>query len=339
MYPKPIYYYKFDYVGELNISKKVLNSFGLKRAMHMDELGYLFRNDLQKDVEPTTLDIKMRERMLRLWTNFAKSGNPTPDENHYLTVTWLPVTKDNLYYLNLGQELSLGTNPDKEKMDFWDSLYSKYYRIWDHPRSNNDEIILTSSSEPKIIESYSETVTVYSESSQFTESHTYVSETTEIVNENNEIVTETHEFITETNGEPVETNDVVVEVTENNEAVVENNDTVVENNEPIVENNGRVVENEVVVEKNEIDHPKVEETVQEPVKIEESHPSPPPVTAVLNGDRKVQPRPSNEIKMVSRSNGAPKDVIRANDPPEDDLPKNIGVNKFVNFFESLGGKK
>lgn len=84
---------------------------------------------------------------------------------------------------------------------------------------------------------------------------------------------------------------------------------------------------------------KVEETVQEPVKIEESHPSQPPVTAVLNGDRKVQPRPSNEIKMVSRSNGAPKDVIRANDPPEDDLPKNIGVNKFVNFFESLGGKK
>lgn len=71
---KPIYYYKFDYVGELNISSKLLNSFGLKHAMHMDELGYLFKNDLQKDVEPTTLDVKMRERMLRLWTNFAKSG-------------------------------------------------------------------------------------------------------------------------------------------------------------------------------------------------------------------------------------------------------------------------
>lgn len=71
---KPIYYYKFDYVGELNISSKLLNTLGLKHAMHMDELGYLFKNDYQKDVEPTTLDIKMRERMLRLWTNFAKSG-------------------------------------------------------------------------------------------------------------------------------------------------------------------------------------------------------------------------------------------------------------------------
>lgn len=52
----------------------------------------------------------------------------------------------------------------------------------------------------------------------------------------------------------------------------------------------------------------------------------------------IKPRISNEIKMA-QSNGVAKDVIRANDPPEDDLPKNIGVNKFVNFFESLGGKK
>lgn len=71
---KPIYYYKFDYVGELNVSKKLLSSLGLKHAGHMDELGYLFRNDLQNDVEPTPQDVKMRERMLRLWTNFAKSG-------------------------------------------------------------------------------------------------------------------------------------------------------------------------------------------------------------------------------------------------------------------------
>lgn len=71
---KPIYYYKFDYVGELNLTKKLLTSLGLNHAGHMDELGYLFSNELLKDVEPTPQDVKMRERMLRLWTNFAKSG-------------------------------------------------------------------------------------------------------------------------------------------------------------------------------------------------------------------------------------------------------------------------
>lgn len=71
---KPIYYYKFDYVGELNMSGKLMQSLGLKHAGHMDELGYLFKNIFQSDVEPTAQDVKMRERMLRLWTNFAKSG-------------------------------------------------------------------------------------------------------------------------------------------------------------------------------------------------------------------------------------------------------------------------
>lgn len=71
---KPVYYYKFDYVGELNVSKKLIESFGLNHAAHMDDLGYLFKNDFQEGVQPTSQDVKMRERMLRLWTNFAKCG-------------------------------------------------------------------------------------------------------------------------------------------------------------------------------------------------------------------------------------------------------------------------
>lgn len=71
---KPIYYYKFDYVGALNMPSKLFKCLDLNQASHMDELGYLFRNDLQKDVELSPQDEKTRERMLRLWTNFAKSG-------------------------------------------------------------------------------------------------------------------------------------------------------------------------------------------------------------------------------------------------------------------------
>lgn len=73
---KPIYYYNFDYVGELNIMKILSpeKDFKLKYAAHADELGYLFKNYLQEKVQPTSQDIKMRERMIRLWTNFAKTG-------------------------------------------------------------------------------------------------------------------------------------------------------------------------------------------------------------------------------------------------------------------------
>lgn len=71
---RPIYYYKFGYVGSLNISKPLFKSVSLGFAGHLDELGYLFKNETTKDVEPTPQDIKTRERMLRLWTNFAKTG-------------------------------------------------------------------------------------------------------------------------------------------------------------------------------------------------------------------------------------------------------------------------
>ncbi|KAJ2943311.1 hypothetical protein O0L34_g12117 [Tuta absoluta] len=297
---KPIYYYKFDYVGELNISKKLLSSLGLKHAGHMDDLGYLFKNDLQNDVEPTPQDIKMRERMLRLWTNFAKSGNPTPDENHYLTVTWQPVTRDNLYYLNLGSELSLGTNPDKEKMEFWDSLYSKHFKIWEHPKVN-DEVPKESEEDT----TPSEVVVTSSEA------------VTDLTGPPEHVITpETEAAIPETIAEDKVTDQPILV-----------QETTIET---VTVNNGDAEPKEVIKITEEI-------KVVDPVLI-------PEVTKINgnmngNGIEKVAPRPSNEIKMVQNQNGGPRDVIRANDPPEDDLPKNIGVNKFVNFFESLGGKK
>ncbi|XP_061727966.1 juvenile hormone esterase-like isoform X2 [Cydia pomonella] len=282
---KPVYYYKFDYVGELNNSKKLMDSLNVHHAGHADELGYLFKMDSQNGVEPTAQDVKMRERMLRLWTNFAKSGNPTPDENHYITVTWQPVTKDNLYYLNLSNELSLNTSPDKERMALWEDLYSRHFKIWEHPQVNNEETPVKTQKVEPLIES--ETI------------------------EPEPVTTEP---------EPVSTSpEPVTTIPEPVTTIPEPVTTIPEPTSP------------------------VEEPAHEPVPVAkplvEVTPEHNGAVNGTNGDVERKPRPSNEIKMVQNGNGVPKDVIRANDPPEDDLPKNIGVNKFVNFFESLGGKK
>ncbi|XP_068622296.1 juvenile hormone esterase-like isoform X2 [Battus philenor] len=289
---KPIYYYKFDYIGEFNFSHKLSEVQQKQHAGHMDDLGYLFKNDFQKDAKPSEQDIKMRERMLRLWTNFAKVGNPTPDKNHYLSVTWQPVTEENLYYLRLGKELSLETNPDKEKMEFWDQVYSKYFKIWDHPQINN----VPTPTKVEIVDYVKHEV-----------SQPVVVEETRV---------ETIVQVVE------QTQDVQTIVTQEPEPVS------IPQPEPVAA---------PLVKPEPISQPAPPQQVQDTVDrapqngFKEHH---------VNGNvdqRKA--RTSNEIKMVQNSNGHPKDVIRANDPPEDDLPKNIGVNKFVNFFESLGGKK
>ncbi|XP_013146622.1 PREDICTED: juvenile hormone esterase-like isoform X2 [Papilio polytes] len=274
---QPIYYYKFDYVGELNLSKKLYPNLEeeLKQALHADELSYLFRMELLQDVEPTMQDIKIRERMVRLWTNFAKVGNPTPDENHYLTVRWQPVSGEDLHCLRLASELALITSPDADRMDFWDDLYSKHFKIWNLPEqttlpSTIEIVSYVQHSSGSIVEETTETLV-----------QTTVQETQQL-----EITTPEPEVIPE----PVPELPSVPEPVPVGQSVVD---------APL---NG----------------------------VKESQ---------VNGNHDKKPRTSNEIKMVQNSNGNPKDVIRANDPPEDDLPKNIGVNKFVNFFESLGGKK
>ncbi|XP_072948633.1 esterase E4-like [Epargyreus clarus] len=311
---KPIYFYNFDYVGELNTNKNMIDTLGLTHAAHGDELGYLFKNDAQKGVEPTSEDVMTRERMLRLWTNFVKTGNPTPDENKYITVTWQPVTKDNLYCLKLGNELSLITNPNREKMEYWEELYTKFYRIWDHPRSTEaktdtkiEEIQVFLDTTPVIVqETVIRTVTTIEESG----SDIQITEDVQV------IVDDKDEFADAV---------VISEQVDSPKEVLQDNvclqDTPEEN----------VCVKDIVAK--EIHAPEVVE-VKEVEKQRENG-----VNSHFNGNSEKKPRPSNEIKMVQSSNGYPKDVIRANDPPEDDLPKNIGVNKFVNFFESLGAKK
>lgn len=370
---KPIYYYKFDYIGELNISGNLLQSLDMKPAGHTDELGYIFKNDLQKTVEPTPQDVKMRERMLRLWTNFAKCGNPTPDENHYLTVTWLPVTKDNLYYLNLGSELSLGTNPDKEKMEFWESLYSKYYKIWEHPNTNESILPVAEKQEfstaPVIVEeTVVKSLTTVTDNVETTETHVTVTETsgdyqqvqtshviesngggqlvTEIIQDN--IVNNAPEIVKEVEPTPVQfVGQPKVEPTP--VQIVDQPDAVASTPVQVVEQPAEVKQApvQIVKQQDEVKPTPVQVVHQSEDfginigKIQEKFENPQNgVDQInLNGNSERKPRPSNEIKMVQSNNINPKDVIRANDPPEDDLPKNIGVNKFVNFFESLGGKK
>jgi hypothetical protein len=220
-------------------------------------------------------------------------------------VTWLPVTHDNLYYLNLASELSLGSN--KEKMDFWDEIYSKHFIIWKQSKENHEEavrrvqppVVIETSEEPQpllVVDAPEEPQL------KIVEEPAPISVIESNVEEKN---VQTHVKVVE--------NETQVQVAEN-----------VQTHVKVVEN----VQTQVKVVENVETHVKV---------IEHSETETVHVNGNSNGVKNL--RTSNEIKMVNHANGAPKEVIRANDPPEDDLPKNIGVNKFVNFFESLGGKK
>uniref|UniRef100_A0A8D8NKS9 Carboxylic ester hydrolase n=3 Tax=Culex pipiens TaxID=7175 RepID=A0A8D8NKS9_CULPI len=130
----PLYYYNFSFDGELNMYKKLLN-LKVPGACHADELSYQFMFRMAPlPVKPDSPEARVRYYMCRLWTNFAKYGNPTPADDATLPFRWEPVahidpkSKDEfqLNCLNIDAEPKMVRNPDKARIDFWRGVYRRF---------------------------------------------------------------------------------------------------------------------------------------------------------------------------------------------------------------------
>lgn len=108
----------------LNLAKKI-STKPYPGPCHGDDLFYLFSSVWNGKLEPGSVEEKHVRTFVKLWTNFAKTGNPTPDKNDQdLKIEWKPVTKEENYYLEIGDQLEVKTNPAKDRMDFWEKICS-----------------------------------------------------------------------------------------------------------------------------------------------------------------------------------------------------------------------
>ncbi|XP_049861359.1 fatty acyl-CoA hydrolase precursor, medium chain-like isoform X4 [Schistocerca gregaria] len=117
----PVYYYLFSYKGKLRIHHMmgIQEDFGI---CHAEDLLYLFSNNTYLPIigERPENDMQMVKVMTKLWTDFARTGNPTPTDE---LVNWPRVTSDDLLeYLDIGQTLQVKKGLFQERVDFWRSL-------------------------------------------------------------------------------------------------------------------------------------------------------------------------------------------------------------------------
>ncbi|KAI4468816.1 carboxylesterase [Holotrichia oblita] len=117
---QPIYLYRFSVDARLNLIKKFAN-ISLKGAGHADDLGYLFKTLMTPNLPEDSVEMITVRRFVKLWTNFAKTGDPNPIEG----VTWNPVTMRELNFLDIGPELVSDVNPDNDRMTFWNNVEMK----------------------------------------------------------------------------------------------------------------------------------------------------------------------------------------------------------------------
>uniref|UniRef100_A0A182LWB5 Carboxylic ester hydrolase n=1 Tax=Anopheles culicifacies TaxID=139723 RepID=A0A182LWB5_9DIPT len=125
----PLYYYQFAYDGDLNLYKKL---FGVQHpgAIHTDELPYLFHIPaaMLEPVSPDSHANTVSNRVVRMWTNFARTGNPTPATEPLLqNVLWPSVGTTGTGYLLIGHDLLPSPQtPNPTRMNLWYNLQQAY---------------------------------------------------------------------------------------------------------------------------------------------------------------------------------------------------------------------
>ncbi|KAI8424384.1 hypothetical protein MSG28_002908 [Choristoneura fumiferana] len=123
----PIYYYVMSYSGEWILPEDLVFFNGVG---HHCEIPFIFQITIpgSPPCKGSRDSVKTRSRVIRMWTNFAKYGNPTPDDDDpLLQIKWDPIENENkLNYLCIGSELTKGRNPFSERMAFWDDLHKQH---------------------------------------------------------------------------------------------------------------------------------------------------------------------------------------------------------------------
>ncbi|ERL92111.1 hypothetical protein D910_09432 [Dendroctonus ponderosae] len=125
----PVYFYQFSFFG--TPSRNNLEVPGCGRVAHAQEVPYLF--NISSKIIETEADYLARRRFVKLWTNFAKTKNPTPnDESADLLqhVTWEQFDRESLKYLDFGDDLVMKSNRKADETAFWDYIWDSYI---DHP--------------------------------------------------------------------------------------------------------------------------------------------------------------------------------------------------------------
>ncbi|XP_023940279.1 juvenile hormone esterase-like [Bicyclus anynana] len=118
------YLYQFSCMSERNVLSQQGFKYGIIGVAHTDDLMYVFNaNKYNLPVIKNATSYTMIQNTCTLLTNFAKYGNPTPGSN--LGVEWPKYNMQTQLYLDIGEELVVGTKPLASMMDFWDSVYKR----------------------------------------------------------------------------------------------------------------------------------------------------------------------------------------------------------------------
>ncbi|XP_064097361.1 neuroligin-4, X-linked-like [Macrobrachium nipponense] len=122
---KSVYRYELQHRGERSFSNA---TFGKQWVAHGDDLPYLFDGIFDLPPVSRSNDQFLSDIMVTLWTNFASTGNPTPDLQ--LGFKWEAMTSPSDFkYLSLTPDPKMRDDSRKQRREFWRNLPLKKNKI------------------------------------------------------------------------------------------------------------------------------------------------------------------------------------------------------------------
>nr|AII21980.1 odorant degrading enzyme CXE3 [Sesamia inferens] len=116
------YVYKFCCISNRNVYASSGIKYGIRGAAHLDDLMYLLNaNTHNIKVEKDTKQYELINFVCKVFTNFAKHGNPTPDSS--LGIIWPEYDNTTKAYVEIGDSLIPKTASEAEALEFWKSIF------------------------------------------------------------------------------------------------------------------------------------------------------------------------------------------------------------------------
>ncbi|KAL0830816.1 hypothetical protein ABMA28_002934 [Loxostege sticticalis] len=124
-----LYLYNFKCKSERNFFVKICGMAEYfpsgNVVCHIDEIPYLFpMKNIKQEISLSSPTFKLINTVTKLWTNFAKTGNPTSDSS--LGTLWRQYKPNSQNYLDIGNSLVRGSTPDREEQLFWEDIFKQY---------------------------------------------------------------------------------------------------------------------------------------------------------------------------------------------------------------------
>ncbi|XP_047475618.1 cholinesterase 2-like isoform X1 [Penaeus chinensis] len=151
------YRYELKHRSQLSMGDFFNTDIGRHWIPHGDDLYYLFAGGplLKPSRLPDRLpdlqsqdDLRLRDIVTTMWTNFAATGNPTPDDA--LGFKWEAAIEDDLRYLALTPSPAMEADQRQEVRDFYASLPTKMNQIFYADRGISKEEILRRSCQEEL---------------------------------------------------------------------------------------------------------------------------------------------------------------------------------------------